>query len=144
MWLADVFMSVVVELICVGLGFSLRWVIDFVRKRIANKYIKNFFGLSQRQIIICHTALPSSPHRPDIPLLDVQVANRLAYFLERSKIVTHHDIQILPYYEMLKTDGSIDEKFENCSLIIVGGPKHNKVADIMFQKADCLTYKMFI
>ncbi len=138
----DVFNFLMENSVWAAIGFTAKWMYDKSRKMRVNKYIKEFFGLRGREIVICHTASVAAPHRPDIPLADVQAAYRLASFLEGTKIVAHHNIQVIPYFELLRPDGLIRDEFKNCNLLIIGGPRHNKAADMIFQKSHNLRYRM--
>lgn len=139
----DVTANIIADASLFLLGGATRHVAGIFWKMLKNRKVSDFFGLYSNRVVICHTAIQADPHRIDVPLADIRVAEILATFIQKNSVLTNFEVIIIPHTRLLHENlDEIRDEYMNYPLILVGGPKHNAATRLFLSKAQNLKYDM--
>lgn len=113
------------------LGFISGRMYVWMRGLRRKKYLKKIFASSNGKIVLCHTALKDQNGRYDVPLGDLQVCLKIKMELIHAGLTEEKNVLLVPHFDFYDQTISSLHDDADC-LIIVGGPKHNKIAEYFF------------
>lgn len=147
-FLGDLSKDVISGLIGTLIGFVGKILIDFYIKHQKNRIIKEFFGFPVEKIpgkiIIVHSALfDESRISYNYPSCDMISARKIANLLEAVGKKEGSDFVVLPEANCLTLQGSVDASIYNNNLILLGGPKRNKLVAEVLKKSIKPRYDMY-
>lgn len=125
------------------LGFLGKTGLDFFTKRRKDKAFQTFLGFPPGEILIIHSAL-FDPSRGsyNYPSCDMISSRRIANLLEMIGKRENRDFRIAPESSYLTPEGAVDPEVLNYNLVLLGGPKRNKVTREVLKMAAKLRYDM--
>jgi hypothetical protein len=142
-FLRSIFEDTFTGLIGAAVGFVAKVGWDFIVRRRREQIILDFFGFSKGEILIIHSALfDRSREAYNYPSCDMISARRLANLLEEVGKKEGLDFTIAPEADYLTVQGTVNPEVWRSNLILLGGPKRNKVAQTILDKAARLRYTM--
>lgn len=125
------------------LGFLGKTGLDFITKRRKDKAFQTFLGFPPGEILIIHSAL-FDPSRSsyNYPSCDMISGRRIANLLEMIGKKENRDFRIAPESSYLTAEGAVDPAVLNYNLVLLGGPKRNKVTHEVLKMSAKLRYDM--
>jgi hypothetical protein len=142
-FLESISIEILVGFIGTLLGYLGKVGLDFVVKLRRNRAFLRFLNFPKGEIIIVHSAL-FDPSRAsyNYPSCDMISARRIANLLESAGMKEGLDFKVTPEANCLESDGSVNPGMLNHNLILLGGPKRNKVTLDVLQRAAKLRFQM--
>lgn len=110
------------------LGILFKIGFDRVIRRRRAQTIRSFLNFPQGEIVIVHSALfDSSRHSYNYPSCDMVSSRRLSGLLESIGLKEGQDFSVAPESNFLTSKGEVNLESLRCNLILLGGPKRNKI-----------------
>lgn len=143
----DFIRSVSAELIAglIGtlLGFLAKNGLDAIIKLRRDRVVLRFLGLSNGETVIVHSAIFDKDRDGyNYPSCDQVAARYIANLLESIGMKEGSDFSIEPEPSFLTPEGSVDTAVLSRNLILLGGPKRNRLADDILGASAKLRYDM--
>ena len=139
----DVSKEVVTGLVGTFLGFLGKIGFDFILKNQRDRLILRLLGFPKGKVLIIHSALfDETRDSYNYPSCDMISARRIANLLESVSKKEGIDFTIIPEANYLTPQGFVNPEVLKYNLILLGGPKRNKVTGEVLENSAKMRYEM--
>lgn len=137
--------NLIAGLVGAVLGYFAKIGWDRFKKAQRSKTILDIFNAAHGCTLIIHSATyDESRHAYAFPYCDTKASRIIASLFESIGQKEGIDFKILPDYDLMLADGTIDPTIMNNNLVLICSPKRNRITKLILSKSPNLRYSMEI